>query len=215
MSDGVTGAPRRERLAVNLALQGGGSHGAFAWGALDRLLEEDWIEVDGISGTSAGAMNAAVFAHGIAAGGRDAARAALEDFWRRVSRVALLSPFQRLIDMRANPAVGLKPAAGITGGSRHQHLARAQHRHPVCYLHDILVMGNHQHRRALLTHLHYAVQEQGQRYHVYPRIRLVQYRQLGMHRQQGSQLYSFSFAAAQGIINVPIHVADRIQADHL
>ena len=95
MTDIVTGAPRRERLVVNLALQGGGSHGAFAWGALDRLLEEDWIEVDGISGTSAGAMNAAVFAHGIAAGGRDAARAALEDFWRRVSRVALLSPFQR------------------------------------------------------------------------------------------------------------------------
>ena len=89
------GAPRRERLVVNLALQGGGSHGAFTWGALDRLLEEDWIEVDGISGTSAGAMNAAVFAHGYGTGGRDGARAALEDFWRRVSRAALLSPFQR------------------------------------------------------------------------------------------------------------------------
>ena len=91
---GVSGTPRK-RLVVNLALQGGGSHGAFTWGALDRLLEEDWIEVDGISGTSAGAMNAAVFAHGIASGGRDGARAALEDFWRRVSRAALLSPFQR------------------------------------------------------------------------------------------------------------------------
>jgi NTE family protein len=92
---GSVTSPERERLVVNLALQGGGSHGAFAWGALDRLLEEDWIEVDGISGTSAGAMNAAVFAHGCAVGGRDGARAALEDFWRRVSRAALFSPFQR------------------------------------------------------------------------------------------------------------------------
>ena len=95
MTAAAGGAPRRERLVVNLALQGGGSHGAFTWGALDRLLEEDWIEVDGISGTSAGAMNAAVFAHGYGTGGRDGARAALEDFWRRVSRAALLSPFQR------------------------------------------------------------------------------------------------------------------------
>ena len=95
MTAAAGGAPRRERLVVNLALQGGGSHGAFTWGALDRLLEEDWIEVDGISGTSAGAMNAAVFAHGYGTGGRDGAREALEDFWRRVSRAALLSPFQR------------------------------------------------------------------------------------------------------------------------
>jgi NTE family protein len=91
-----TPAPdRRERLVINLALQGGGSHGAFTWGALDRLLEEDWIEVDGISGTSAGAMNAAVFAHGFAKGGRDGARAALADFWQRVSRAARFSPFRR------------------------------------------------------------------------------------------------------------------------
>ena len=95
MTAAAGGAPRRERLVVNLALQGGGSHGAFTWGALDRLLVADWIEVDGISGTSAGAMNAAVFAHGYGTGGRNGARAALEDFWRRVSRAALLSPFQR------------------------------------------------------------------------------------------------------------------------
>lgn len=86
---------RRERLRVDLALQGGGSHGAFTWGALDRLLEEDWIEVDGISGTSAGAMNAAVFAHGMIAGGRDGARASLEEFWNKVSKAAAFSPFQR------------------------------------------------------------------------------------------------------------------------
>ena len=84
--------PRREPLPIDLALQGGGSHGAFTWGVLDRLLEEPWLEVEAISGTSAGAMNAAVFAHGMATGGREAARAALEDFWRRVSRAARVQP---------------------------------------------------------------------------------------------------------------------------
>ena len=62
---------------------------------LDRLLEAPWLEVEAISGTSAGAMNAAVFAHGMATGGREAARAALERFWRRVSGAARFSPFQR------------------------------------------------------------------------------------------------------------------------
>lgn len=92
-----TQAVRVERspLAVDLALQGGGSHGAFAWGALDRLLDIPWIEVEAISGTSAGAMNAAVFAHGMLKGGREGARAAMEDFWHRVSRAAAHSPFQR------------------------------------------------------------------------------------------------------------------------
>ena len=52
----------REPVLVDLALQGGGSHGAFTWGALDRILEEPWLKIDGISGTSAGAMNAAVLA---------------------------------------------------------------------------------------------------------------------------------------------------------
>ena len=85
----------RKPCAVDLALQGGGAHGAFAWGVLDRLLEEPWFELDGISGTSAGAMNAAVLASGLAAGGRDGARTALAAFWRRVSDAALLSPLQR------------------------------------------------------------------------------------------------------------------------
>jgi NTE family protein len=76
-------------------LQGGGAHGAFTWGVLDRLLEEPWLEIDGISGTSAGAMNAAVMAHGHQRGGVDGARQALETFWRRVSDVARFSPFQR------------------------------------------------------------------------------------------------------------------------
>jgi NTE family protein len=82
-------------VPVNLALQGGGSHGAFTWGVLDRLLEEPGIVIDGISGTSAGAMNAAVLASGFLHGGATGARQALTDFWQRVSDAARFSPFQR------------------------------------------------------------------------------------------------------------------------
>ena len=85
----------RERVLVDLALQGGGAHGAFTWGVLDRLLEEPWLGIDGISGTSAGAMNAAVLADGHAAAGAEGARSALEAFWHRVSQAALLSPLRR------------------------------------------------------------------------------------------------------------------------
>ena len=66
---------------INLALQGGGAHGAFTWGVLDALLEDESIDFDGVSGTSAGAMNAACLAHGLLHGGRDGARRALADFW--------------------------------------------------------------------------------------------------------------------------------------
>ena len=86
---------KREPIPIDFALQGGGAHGAFTWGALDRLLEEPWLEIDGISGTSAGAMNAAVLVDGHARGGPEAARSALESFWRNVSRTALLSPLRR------------------------------------------------------------------------------------------------------------------------
>lgn len=82
-------------LLLDFALQGGGSHGAFTWGVLDRLLEEPWMQIDGISGTSAGAMNAAVLSDGYAEGGPDGARAALEAFWKRVSKAAVMSPFRR------------------------------------------------------------------------------------------------------------------------
>jgi NTE family protein len=86
-----SGAP----VLVDFALQGGGAHGAFTWGVLDRLLEEPWLRIDGISGTSAGAMNAAVLVDGYAENGANGARAALENFWQRVSRAALLSPLRR------------------------------------------------------------------------------------------------------------------------
>ncbi len=79
---------------INLALQGGGAHGAFTWGVLDRLVEEERLGFDGISATSAGAMNAAVFAYGLSQGGRDGAKKALANFWRRVSHAAAFGPLQ-------------------------------------------------------------------------------------------------------------------------
>ncbi len=85
----------REPVLVDLALQGGGSHGAFTWGVLDRLLEEKWLRIEAISGTSAGAMNAALLADGWMQGGAEGARAILETYWRRVSRAAVFSPLQR------------------------------------------------------------------------------------------------------------------------
>ena len=81
--------------AINLALQGGGAHGAFTWGVLDRLLEDGGLAIDGISATSAGAMNAAVVAQGLLEGGPAAARRDLEQFWRRVSLMAAASPLQQ------------------------------------------------------------------------------------------------------------------------
>lgn len=80
---------------INLALQGGGSHGAFTWGVLHRILEDTRLEIDSISGTSAGAMNAVMLAQGYAADGRAGAIDALDAFWTRVGRDGLFSPFQR------------------------------------------------------------------------------------------------------------------------
>jgi NTE family protein len=76
-----------ESVSINLALQGGGAHGAFTWGVLDRLLEEAWIEVAAVSGTSAGALNAAALKSGWSRGGREGARAALRVLWTRVAGV--------------------------------------------------------------------------------------------------------------------------------
>ncbi|MEM7743755.1 MAG: patatin-like phospholipase family protein [Pseudomonadota bacterium] len=78
----------REKRLINLALQGGGAHGAFTWGALDRLLEEEMLEIDGISGTSAGAMNAAMLKTGLLDGGREGARRQLDRFWGEIKRQA-------------------------------------------------------------------------------------------------------------------------------
>jgi NTE family protein len=97
---------------INLALQGGGTHGAFTWGVLDRLFEEPDLEIIGISGASAGAVNAVVAASGLASGGREGARAALAVFWERVAAEARLSPLiptplERAMDLdRAGLAAG-------------------------------------------------------------------------------------------------------------
>jgi NTE family protein len=91
----VSNRTDRAPLLGDLALQGGGSHGAYTWGVLDRLLEEPWLRIDGISGTSAGAMNAAALVYGHSRGGNKGARNALEVFWRRVSEVGRFSPIRR------------------------------------------------------------------------------------------------------------------------
>jgi NTE family protein len=80
--------PRR----LAMALQGGGSFGAFTWGALDRLLEEESIEFDAFSGASAGAVNAVLLASGLASSGREGARKSLENFWSHVSQSSLFLP---------------------------------------------------------------------------------------------------------------------------
>ena len=85
----------RHVKAVNIALQGGGSHGAFTWGVLDRLFEDDRIWVEAISGASAGAMNAVVAAQGMYDGGAKGARLALAQFWKAVSASGQFSPMQR------------------------------------------------------------------------------------------------------------------------
>ncbi|RKE39449.1 NTE family protein [Paraburkholderia sp. BL23I1N1] len=82
-------------LSIDLALQGGGAHGAFTWGVLERVLEIPWLKIESITGTSAGAMNAVVLVHGYTLGGPEGAKLALEQFWRRVSDKARYSPFQR------------------------------------------------------------------------------------------------------------------------
>lgn len=79
--------PLPKTTPIDLALQGGGSHGAYTWGVLDRLLDEPWLTFDGVSGTSAGAMNAVALAAGLMEGGRSGAQASLRRFWMAVGRL--------------------------------------------------------------------------------------------------------------------------------
>jgi NTE family protein len=80
---------------INLALQGGGAYGAFTWGVIDHILEDGRLEIEGITGASAGAVNAVLLADGLARGGRDEARKRLADFWRAVSVNGGLPELQR------------------------------------------------------------------------------------------------------------------------
>jgi NTE family protein len=111
----VARAPRMPATGtkvINLALQGGGAHGAFTWGVLDRFLEDERLAIEGISATSAGAMNAAVTAFGMSEAGRSGARQALTNFWRRVSHAAALGPLQPtwLDRMAGNKSLESSPA---------------------------------------------------------------------------------------------------------
>jgi len=97
-----------DRKPIALALQGGGMHGAFAWGVLDRLLEDGRLEIEGVSATSAGAMNAAVLAYGLLKGDADNARQALHDFWRAVAESAEhYNPFHQIPWLKGSHTFGL------------------------------------------------------------------------------------------------------------
>jgi len=110
---------------ISLAIQGGGTYGAFGWGVLDRLLQEDDLVIDALSGSSAGAINAVVVADGYAhGGGRQGARRALDRFWRALGTTATLSPLQRTpldrmaptFTMEFSPAYHLLELAGALAG---------------------------------------------------------------------------------------------------
>ena len=110
---------------INLAIQGGGTYGAFGWGVLDRLLQEEDLVIDALSGSSAGAINAVVLADGYArGGGREGARKALDRFWRTLGGTATLSPLQRTpldrmaptFTMAFSPVYHLLELAGAMAG---------------------------------------------------------------------------------------------------
>lgn len=100
------------RKAINLALQGGGAHGAFTWGVLDRLFEDDRLRIAAISGTSAGAMNAVVAAQGLEEGGPEGARTRLAGFWRAVSEAGRASPVRRTLLAQMTGTWSLKTSPG-------------------------------------------------------------------------------------------------------
>ncbi|MBQ7674683.1 MAG: patatin-like phospholipase family protein [Alphaproteobacteria bacterium] len=97
-ADQVLNQPTKEfkdgKKHVSIAMQGGGAHGAFAWGVMDRLLEEDDIYVEGVCGTSAGGMNSAAVVDGLVHGGNAGARAKLDNYWREMVDVAKISPYK-------------------------------------------------------------------------------------------------------------------------
>src|ERR1700758_4804434 len=85
---------------INLALQGGGAHGAFTWGVLEQILSDERLIIEGVSGTSAGAVNAVMLVDGLIRGGREEAQKRLADFWRAVSSTGNLSSLQRTLMQR-------------------------------------------------------------------------------------------------------------------
>ncbi len=112
MTDQSSSAPGRRKIA--LALQGGGSHGAFTWGVLDRMLEETTIEIIGVTGTSAGAMNAVALADGLVRGGPEQARQTLRRFWEGIGKMPGFGSF-------------LKPLSGETASRLRLEYTPAYH----------------------------------------------------------------------------------------
>lgn len=102
--------PRNPNVVINLALQGGGAHGAFTWGVLDRLLEDGRFSFEGLSGSSAGAMNAVMLAEGLRRGGRDGARELLSTFW---TRIAASVPIGFALPLDDGAGVKLAPTARL------------------------------------------------------------------------------------------------------
>ena len=107
-----TSKPPEGLKAINLALQGGGSHSAFTWGVLDRLLGDERLTFDGITATGAGSINAVVLADGLVSGGRQAAKRHLEAFWTRMSEIASTSIIAPTFYDKMNPTFGLEHSPG-------------------------------------------------------------------------------------------------------
>ena len=112
---------RANNKTVNLAMQGGGAHGAFGWGVLDKLTEDGRLDLEGLSASSSGSMNAAVYADGLMRGGRDGAREALEKFWRNVSDAGALyspvraAPWDKALDLALDYSPGYLLFQALTG----------------------------------------------------------------------------------------------------
>jgi len=107
---------------INLALQGGGAHGAFTWGVLEQILSDERLIIEGVSGTSAGAVNAVMLVDGLIRGGREEAQKRLADFWRAVSSTGSLSPLQRTVMERLlsfTPLEGAPVQAWVNAVSRY------------------------------------------------------------------------------------------------
>ncbi len=106
-------APLVAQKTINLALQGGGSHSAFTWGVLDRLLEDERLTFDGVTATSAGCFNAVLLADGLASGGREAARKLLRIFWEKMSDMVCSSIIAPSFLDRMDPSFGLEHSPGF------------------------------------------------------------------------------------------------------
>jgi len=111
-TDVAANEPAAGQKAINLALQGGGSHGAFTWGVIDRLLEDERIVFEGITATSAGGVNAVLLLDGWIAGGREGAKNALKTFWKKMSDVSSKSIIAPSFLDKMSPKFGLDQSPG-------------------------------------------------------------------------------------------------------